>query len=258
MLVLQSYLKNIKSMLKLNKIRKFGEKMSFEKIVKRGFVQKDEIQFNLKSLDILKKAKEEIFWLINKGYPIKNVSTFVGNHYNLSERQRLALVRIISPESSLKIRKEKQIVSSLEGLTVHIDGFNQIITLEVYFSKCTLLKCMDNTIRDLAGLRGTYKIIDKTKLAILSIGNTLQNLKIRKAIIYLDSPVSSSGKLKQSILQCFNNYTFDTDVIIVNNVDSILQDLNNVITSDSIILDNCKSWFNLNEIIIDNKSCIIL
>ena len=39
----------------------------------------------------------------------------------------------------------------------------------------------------------------------------------------------------------------------INNVDSILETLDNVITSDAIILDKCKSWLNLNKKIIDNN-----
>ena len=55
---------------------------------------------------------------------------------------------------------------------------------------------MDGTIRDLAGLRGTYKLIDKTDRAINLIGEYLQKLKIKKVVFYLDSPVSNSGRLK--------------------------------------------------------------
>ncbi len=39
---------------------------------------------------------------------------------------------------------------------------------------------MDGTIRDLAGLRGTYKLIDKTEIAIMMIGETLKKYKIGK------------------------------------------------------------------------------
>lgn len=60
-----------------------------------------------------------------------------------------------------------------ESLVINIDGFNTVITLEVALSASLLLKCMDGTIRDLAGLRGTYCLIDKTDTAILLIGNIL-------------------------------------------------------------------------------------
>ena len=44
---------------------------------------------------------------------------------------------------------------------------------------------MDGTIRDLAGLRGTYKLIDKTDRAINLIGEYLQKLKLRKLCFIL-------------------------------------------------------------------------
>lgn len=215
------------------------------KIVKRGFVENDKKEFGQETLPKLKKAAEELFWLINRGYPIKSASTFVGNRYMFSERQRIALVRAISPEASLKIRKEKEIKDSLKEKTVFIDGFNLIITLEVALSNSTLIQCMDGTIRDLAGLRGTYRLIDKTYQAIELIGEQLEKLQIEKAIFYLDAPVSNSGRLKTTLLEYFSKRNFEIEVELVDNADVLLEKLECVVTSDAIILDKCKSWFNL-------------
>ena len=38
---------------------------------------------------------------------------------------------------------------------------------------------------------------------------------------------------------------------VINDVDRVLQKLENVITSDAIILDKCQSWINLNKTIIE-------
>lgn len=230
------------------------------KIVRRGYVPKDEEKFGDRSINKLNKASEELLYLINRGYKIKGASTFVGNHYLLSERQRMALVRAISSHEAIKNRQEKEIVTNYEGATVNIDGFNTIITLEVALSNSQLLKCMDGTIRDLAGLRGTYSIIDKTELAIKLIGDTLEEHKVAKTIFYLDLPVSNSGNLKMKILELLKDYNFEVEVNTINNVDAILIDLNNVITSDAIILDKCKNFINLNREIIEchvsNPRCI--
>ncbi|MGN2371983.1 DUF434 domain-containing protein [Clostridium cagae] len=222
------------------------------KVVKRGYIATDEKEFNKKSLLKLYNAGQDLYYLLNQGYNIKSASVFVGNHYLLSERQRLALVRSVSPKDRILIRKAKEIKAKLDGEIVNIDGFNTIITLEVALSNSTLLKCMDETIRDLAGLRGTYRIIDKTEMAIIIIGKILEENKIRKAIFYLDAPVSNSGKLKEKILELLTEYNFDLQVENINNVDSILETLDNVITSDAIIIDKCKSWINLNKKIMDS------
>lgn len=221
------------------------------KTVRRGFVPTDEKDFCDNELKKIYLAASDLYYLINRGYNIKGASIFVGNHYLLSERQRLAFVRAVSSKDKIKQRIEKEIKKDLQNKIVNIDGFNTIITLEVAFSGSTLLWCMDGTIRDLAGLRGTYRLIDKTDLAIIYIGRALEKYKITKAIFYLDAPVSNSGKLKKRILELLEKFNFDLQVENINNVDSVLEKLSNVVTSDAIILDKCKSWINLNKKIID-------
>lgn len=223
------------------------------KIVKRGHFPSDEKEFTGKHLNKLYKAGQDLYYLLNQGYNIKGASVFVGNHYLLSERQRIALSRAISPKKNIKIRKEKEIKNNLENSIVNIDGFNTIITLEVALSNSLLIKCMDGTIRDLAGLRGTYRIIDKTELSIMKIGETLEKHKIKKANFYLDAPVSNSGNLKKKIEELLKNFDFEVEVMNINNVDSTLETLDNVISSDAIILDKCKTWINLNREILDKK-----
>jgi hypothetical protein len=104
---------------------------------------------------------------------------------------------------------------------------------------------MDGTIRDLAGLRGTYRLIDKTDIAIKIIGEIFNEMKIRRAVFYLDAPVSNTGRLKQRIIELLNGYEFDLEVELVPNADKLLINKENVITSDAIILNKCKSWINL-------------
>lgn len=218
------------------------------KIVKRGSAPGDEKEFEGESLEKLYKAQNDLYYLLNQGYHIKGASTFVGNHYLLSERQRLALVRAVSPEESIRKRKAKE-TGIPRGGTVQIDGFNTIITLEVALSGSLLLKCMDGTIRDMAALRGTYRLIDKTDTAITMIGKVLEHSGVAKAVFYLDAPVSNSGRLKQRIVEVLWPLHFEVQTEIIHNVDSVLATLENVITADAIILDACKSWINLNKVV---------
>jgi len=104
------------------------------KIIKRGYVSSDEQEFGPEAIEKLYKARNDLFYLLNNGYKIKGASVFVGNHYLLSERQRMALVRAVSSREAIKIRKDKEINHKLEGITVNVDGFNTIITLEVALS----------------------------------------------------------------------------------------------------------------------------
>lgn len=216
------------------------------KSVKRGFVPTDEREFHGKNLEKLTFAAEEVYFLLNRGYAVKTATTFVGNHYQLSERQRLALARMISPEKNIQLRKQKELPDeALAGETVYIDGFNTIITLEIAFSDSTLLSCMDGTIRDLAGLRGTYRLVDKTDQAINAIAEVFTKLKIQKAVIYLDAPISNSGRLKERIVELMQNVPFALEIQIETAVDYVLKQKNIVITADAIILDECRNWYNL-------------
>lgn len=223
------------------------------KIVKRGYSINDEREFGEESIKKLYRAGCDLYYLLNQGYKIKGSSVFVGNHYLLTERQRLALVRSISSKEDIQARKEKEVINGLENSVVNIDGFNTIITLEVALSSSLLLKSMDGTIRDLAGLRGSYRLIDKTEIAVIMLGEMLEKNKVAKVIFYLDAPVSNSGRLKVRILELLNDFSFDVKVENINNVDAVLEKLDNVVTSDAIILDKCKSWINLNKKILEDN-----
>ena len=201
---------------------------------KRGYVPEDERNFSTAALEKLKTASRHILYLINEGYDLKQATVFVGNHFLLSERQRLAIMRSITTDKDLMERKrELKPLSELSGKEVWIDGFNTIITLEVLFSDSLLFDCMDGTIRDLAALRGTYRLIPETEGALRLMFDVLQEASVGKLNILLDEPVSNSGRLKTLIADTAENkYSFDLDITILSDVDRTLYGKELVITSD--------------------------
>ena len=68
---------------------------------KRGFVPEDERNFSPEALQLMRTASRHIRYLINEGYDLKSASTFVGNHYLLSERQRLAIMRSVATDEQV-------------------------------------------------------------------------------------------------------------------------------------------------------------
>lgn len=68
------------------------------KNVQRGYAAGDQTEFGGDAVPKLRRAAQNLYYLLNQGYPIKGASVFVGNHYLLSERQRLALVRAVSSQ----------------------------------------------------------------------------------------------------------------------------------------------------------------
>ena len=206
-------------------------------IAKRGYVPKDERNFSPAALEKMRTASRHVEYLINEGYDLKQAATFVGNHLLLSERQRLAIMRSLATEEQLVERRRKE-VSAISGKDVFIVGFNIIIMLEVLLSDSILFACMDVTIRDLAALRGTYRIIPETQGAVRLLLETLRKMEVRAAHILLDEPISKSGRLKVLIAKNGEEYPFDPDIQILRDVDRALLEQENVITTDSVILDH--------------------
>lgn len=219
-------------------------------VVRRGYVPKDTIEFGPKAIEKLSAAAQELAFLIERGYDTKSASTFVGNHHLLSERQRLALARIVSTSGAVQTRKQKELLQAPDSLV--LDGFNTIITLEVALSGSLLLEGMDGTLRDLAGLRGSYRIVDKTVQAVELLLARLETLGVQRVLFYLDQQVSNSGRLRALLLEQAENRSVEVQVKLHSSVDGLLFRMERVVTADAIILDKCGSWYNLNRTLIES------
>ena len=219
-------------------------------IVRRGYVPKDSIEFGAKAAEKLNAAAQELVFLMDCGYDTKSASTFVGNHHLLSERQRMALARIVSTASAVQNRKRKELLQAPDYLV--LDGFNTIITLEVALSGSLLLEGMDGTIRDLAGLRGSYRIVDKTIQAVELLIARFEKLGVKKALFYLDQQVSNSGRLRALLLDQARDHAVEVQAELHPSVDGLLSRMERVVTADAIILDKCGSWYNLNRKLIQS------
>lgn len=219
-------------------------------VVRRGYVPKDTVEFGPRAIEKLSAAAQELVFLMERGYDTKSASTFVGNHHLLSERQRLALARIVSTPSAVQARKQKELLQVPDSLV--LDGFNTIITLEVALSGSLLLEGMDGTLRDLAGLRGTYRIVDKTVQAVELLFTRLETLGVQRALFYLDQQVSNSGRLRALLLEQAENRAVEVQVELHPSVDGLLSRMERVVTADAIILDKCGSWYNLNRTLIES------
>lgn len=213
--------------------------------VRRGYVPSDAREFGEKELPRLRGAQRDVVYLLNREYGLERSVTFVGDRFQFSSRQRMALARASCRDSDAHSRRERETAGSLAGKTIFVDGFNAIIPLEIALSGSTLLLCMDGAVRDPAGLHGTYRLIDKTDAAIRLIGGYLEAQGAAGAEFYLDSPVSNAGRLKTRILELLGGRGFGLSVSLVKNADFCLWGKENVATGDGVILDRCKSWVNL-------------
>lgn len=220
---------------------------------KRGSDPNDFRWFSDEALSKLRIAQQDIQWLLDRGYKSNAAVEFVGNHYQLSVRQRNALQRATA--SRLQVEKRKGSLLPLDAAVdrcLNIDGFNLIITLEVALSGGPLILGGDGVLRDLAGLRGTYHPIPQTDTALELIGKALKELSVGQANFYLDKPVSNSGRLKKKILEHATQWDIPVQAELVPNTDAVITGMERVVTGDSVILDHCASWFNLSGKIVGN------
>ena len=121
-------------------------------------------------------------------------------------------------------------------------------------SGALIFKGRDGCFRDLASIHGTYRKIAETIPAIELIGKFLNEINVTETLWLLDSPVSNSGRLKTLIGQVAqqNNWDWQIELTISPDAKLIKSDLI-AATSDSVILDQCKSWVNLATEIIKDK-----
>jgi hypothetical protein len=215
-------------------------------MTRRGWSSGDAQDFSPEALAILARAAEEMSYLLDRGYPRDTTVTFIGDRYQLTARQRLLLSRVVSGDGARKQREAKRLdLARMKGRTVAIDGFNTIITLEVALSGSPVVIGQDGTARDLAGLRGTYHLIDVTPRAVALVLDALENAGAAAARFLLDHPVSNSGRLAQLIRELGEGRRMKVAAETLDDVDGALSGEPCIVTSDSVVLDACESWISL-------------
>ncbi len=82
----------------------------------------------------------------------------------------------------------------------------------------------------------------------------LETLGVKKVLFYLDQQVSNSGRLRALLLEKAAGRAVEVQAELHPSVDGLLSRMENVVTSDAIILDKCKSWYNLNRPLIGSAA----
>ncbi|MCO6480611.1 MAG: DUF434 domain-containing protein [Phaeodactylibacter sp.] len=213
----------------------------------RGQHPSDARLFGKSQVPKLQQAVRDLSWLLSRGYSEKSSLKLVGDRYRLQSRQRLAVSRSsCSRQAAARRRLHALPEEAMKGNTLYIDGFNVLITIESALSGGFILEGADGCYRDMASIHGSYKRVVETEDAILLAGKALEQLETRKAVWYLDRPVSNSGRLKQMILEIAGKYSWDWESALYYNPDNILSGQTEpTASSDSVILDGAAQWFNL-------------
>lgn len=214
----------------------------------RGKNTGDDILFSLqKQSDKLKRATQDMQYLLNRGYAEKASSDLVGNHYRLKARQIQALRGASASEIQIQNRKNKELqISDLKNKTIYLDGFNVLILLESLLSEAYVFEGTDGCFRDLSGVHGTYKRVNQTQKSIELVAAFFNKSHAENLIWIFDKPVSNSGRIKEMIVDFAKENNLNWKVELEFNPDKYLvENAEIMVSSDAWILDHCRNWFNL-------------
>lgn len=219
----------------------------------RGPHPEDERLFAESNWPTLRQAVQDFCWLLNRDYADKSALKLVGDHFALTQRQRMALMRCCCSDEARRQRRARQVSpENLPECLLLLDGYNVITTIEAALSGGVILKARDGCFRDLAGMHGTYRKVDETIPAVQLIGQYLDDIKIGPCRWYLDKPVSNSGRLKQLLREIAQQQSWNWQVELVFSPDGVLTRTPEIVaTADSEILNRGPRWFNLAREIIE-------
>jgi hypothetical protein len=226
-----------------------------DKRIHRGPHPADSKLFAPAAIADSRTALADFSMLLTKGYAEKSALKLVGDKFSLTERQRLAVMRSACSDQQLSLRNERCVsLRNAANQSLLLDGYNILITVEAAMSNAVIFKGRDGCCRDLASIHGTYRKVTETIPAVKLIGEFLQEVGVTNCLWLLDSPVSNSGRLKTLIGKLAHENDWDWEVELLNSPDAklIKSDLT-IVSSDSVVLDGCKSWVNLARAIIEEK-----
>jgi hypothetical protein len=218
-----------------------------EKRSHRGPHPEDHRLFDPTHWPRLRAAVGDLSWLLTRGYAHDSSLKLVGDRYNLTKRQRLAVMRSSCSDQALADRLQRQVeLDQLEAVELMIDGFNVLTTVEAAMSGGILLLGRDGCLRDMASMHGSYRTVDETLPAIVAAGELLMPRGPQNCIWLLDRPVSNSGRLGKLIEQVAISRQWSWRVELLDNPDRAMIDGRAIVaTADSGVLDRCGRWANL-------------
>ena len=219
----------------------------------RGPHPKDLRSFTPEALPVLRRAVDELSWLLSRNYSAKASLKLVGDRYLLRDRQRMAIQRCAASERACHQRLANRVEpEQIREQKLLIDGYNALLTVEAAMSGGVVLATRDGVFRDIASLSRHYRQVGTTEPALEAIGSFLEEHGCGPAPWLLDRPISNSGRLAKVIKSVAEERGWQWSVELVPNPDHPLQRTEEiVVTADSAILDRCRHWLNLARLVVE-------
>lgn len=196
----------------------------------------------------LRRATEELSWLLTRGYATPSAMRVVGDRHALAARQRLAVKRCACSEAERAARRARLVdPTALQGARIWIDGFNVLTTVEAALGGAPLLVARDGAIRDMVSMHGSYRRVEETRPALEAIAGALARRGVAQVRWLLDAPVSNSGRLARIVAEVGRLAGGDWSVEVVQDPDPLLIDAVDAIvaSADSRVLDGAGCCWHL-------------
>ncbi|MDB4975298.1 MAG: hypothetical protein JWN48_3639, partial [Myxococcaceae bacterium] len=163
----------------------------------RGAHPEDARDFAIDRHDALRSAALELSYLLERRYAPEASLKLVGDHHQLTVRQRKAISRAACGEPARARRAQTQLaLAQLGGRALAVDGFNALITVEAMLSGAPLFRGRDGALRDLASVHGTYRAVQETERAAVLLVELLADSGASALSVLLDRPVGNSGRTR--------------------------------------------------------------
>lgn len=191
--------------------------------------------------------------MLGRGYPMSLAVRAAGDRHQLELRARLAVTRAAASPAEVDDRARRRLdVGELAGRTLDVDAFNVLITLELALGGGPLFVCADGPLRDLAGMRGSYRLAVETDGAIELLGAALARWSPGRCVLWIDAPVSNSGRLRELIEDRAASWGVETRVEMVPDADRALKGRELVASADALVIDGSPRWCNLARAIVEH------
>ncbi len=204
---------------------------------------------------VLAEAVGHLSWLLTRGYAPASSLKLVGDRFELTERQRIAVLRSSCSDQALARRLSTRVEPvNAASRVLCLDGFNVLTTIEAAIAGGVLILGRDGCLRDMASMHGNYRKVAETRPALELIGLSLNTCQIKDCVWYLDRPVSNSSRLSQIIAEVAGEHGWNWRTELVADPDPVLQSSAELVASaDCAVIDQSAAWFNLARLVVETQ-----
>ena len=193
--------------------------------------------------DSLRAAIRDYRLLLDRAYPVRATLQLVGDRYRLERTERIILFRGVLSEALSTLIRSRTIVRIPAEALLAVDGYNVLFTIANYLKGHPLFVGTDGLLRDAGGAHGRFGTEDAFCAAAGKMVGRLAGLKPGMTSIYLDAPVSGSGRHAAILRDLCSRARVSAEVDVVPSADPFVRDHDGdaAATADSAIAVSSRS-----------------